>query len=192
MFFCTQQANFFFWAPFAKFRKTVISFVVFLLSVCLSVRLSVCLSVRMEQLGSLSTNLDENVHLSFFRKSVEKILVLLYYGRITGTSHEDGFIFMTISRWILLRMRNVLNKSCRENQNTHFMLSNFFVFSENRAFYEIMSKIVVEPERPQMKIWRRVACCISEATSAKAHVSAHSPTHTLARACAHTHKQTNM
>jgi hypothetical protein len=29
-----------------------------------------------------------------------------------------------ISRWILLRMRNVSDKSCRENQNTHFMFIN--------------------------------------------------------------------
>jgi hypothetical protein len=45
-------------------------------------------------------------------------------------------------------MRNVLGKSCRENQNTHFMRNNFF--SENRAVDEIMSKNVVEPEGPQM------------------------------------------
>ena len=31
-----------------------------------------------------------------------------------------------ISCWILLRMRNVSDKSCRENQNTHFMFSNSF------------------------------------------------------------------
>jgi hypothetical protein len=34
--------------------------------------------------------------------------------RIMGTLHEDVFTFMTISRWILLRKRNVSNKSCRE------------------------------------------------------------------------------
>jgi hypothetical protein len=45
--------------------------------------------------------------------------------KITGTLHEDVFKFMIISRWIILRMRNVLDKSCRENQNTHFMFSNF-------------------------------------------------------------------
>ena len=45
-------------------------------------------------------------------------------------------------------MRNILDKSCRENQNTHFMFSNFF--PENRTVYEIMSKNVVEPEGPQM------------------------------------------
>jgi hypothetical protein len=46
-------------------------------------------------------------------------------------------------------MRNVLNKSYKENQNTHFMFNNV-LFPENRAVYEIMSKNVVEPERPQM------------------------------------------
>ena len=42
------------------------------------------------------------------------------------TLHEDVFTFMIIYRPILLRMRNVSNKSCRENQNTHFMSNNFF------------------------------------------------------------------
>ena len=43
-----------------------------------------------------------------------------------GASHEDLSIFMTMSCWILLRMRNISDKSCRENQNTHFMYNNFF------------------------------------------------------------------
>ena len=34
--------------------------------------------------------------------------------------------FLIISRSFLLRMRNVSDKSCRENQNTHFVISNFF------------------------------------------------------------------
>jgi hypothetical protein len=45
-------------------------------------------------------------------------------------------------------MRNVLDKSCKESQNTHFMFNNFF--SENRAVYEKMSKNMVEPDWPQM------------------------------------------
>ena len=49
-------------------------------------------------------------------------------------------------------MRNVSDKSCTENQNTHFMFSNFF--SENRAVYEIMRKNIVDPGRPPMTIWR--------------------------------------
>ena len=55
---------------------------------------------------------------------------------------------MTIPRLIFLRIRNVLGKSCRENQNTHFIFNNFFF--ENRAVYEIMSKNKVEPVGPQM------------------------------------------
>jgi hypothetical protein len=31
-----------------------------------------------------------------------------------------------VSRLVILRMRNVLDKSYRENQNLHFALSNFF------------------------------------------------------------------
>jgi len=33
---------------------------------------------------------------------------------------------MIISRWILLTMRNISDKICRENQNTHFMFDNLF------------------------------------------------------------------
>ena len=45
-------------------------------------------------------------------------------------------------------MSNALDENCRENQNTHFMFSNFF--SENRAVYEKMSKNMVEPDGTQM------------------------------------------
>jgi hypothetical protein len=47
-------------------------------------------------------------------------------------------------------MRNVLGKSSRENQNTHFMFYAFFFFFENGAVYEIMSKHMVQSEGPQM------------------------------------------
>jgi len=37
---------------------------------------------------------------------------------------------------------------------------------ENRVFYEIIWKNVVEPERPQMTIWRmRIACWITKDTN---------------------------
>jgi len=35
-------------------------------------------------------------------------------------------------------MRNVSDKSCRENQNTHIIFNNFF--PKNHAVYEIMWK----------------------------------------------------
>ena len=61
-------------------------------------------------------------------------------------------------------MRNILDGSCRENQNTHFMLNNFFL--EIRAVYEIVWKNIVDPDRPQMIIVRRMrlACWITKAT----------------------------
>jgi hypothetical protein len=55
-------------------------------------------------------------------------------------------------------------------------------FSDNRAVYEIMSKNMVEPERPQMTIWRLVACWISKVT--RVQVNATQP---HARTLTHTH-----
>ena len=66
---------------------------------------------------------------------------------MTGTVHEDQYTFLIISRSVLLRMRNVSDKSCTENQNTHFVFNNFFFF-ENYAIYEIMWKNIVELGRP--------------------------------------------
>jgi len=43
-----------------------------------------------------------------------------------ATLHEDKYTFSIISRSVLLRMRNVSDKSCGENQNTHFVFGNFF------------------------------------------------------------------
>jgi len=42
-------------------------------------------------------------------------------------------------------------RSCRENQNTHILCSVTF-FRENPAFYEIMLKNIVEPDRSQMAV----------------------------------------
>ena len=42
-----------------------------------------------------------------------------------------------------------------------------FFFFENRALYEIMLKNIVQPDRPQMTMWRmRNACRIPKATDA--------------------------
>ena len=54
------------------------------------------------------------------------IQVSLKEKRIKGTLHEDQYTFFIISRSFLLRMKNVPNKRCRENQNTHFLFGNCF------------------------------------------------------------------
>jgi len=49
-------------------------------------------------------------------------------GPVTGRLyilHEDQYTFLIISRSVLLRMRNVSDKICIENQNT-FMFNIFF------------------------------------------------------------------
>ena len=78
-----------------------------------------------------------------------------------------------MSRSFLLRMENILDKICRENQITHFISSNFyFFFFANRTFYEIMWKNCVERGRPQMKIWRmRIACWIPKVTNTHTQVA---------------------
>jgi hypothetical protein len=38
----------------------------------------------------------------------------------------DQYKFFITSRSFLLRMRNVLDKSCRENEVTHFVFSKYF------------------------------------------------------------------
>jgi len=42
-------------------------------------------------------------------------------------------------------MKNVADKLCRENQNTHFVFNNF-LFSESRDVHEIMRKNMVQPD----------------------------------------------
>jgi hypothetical protein len=59
--------------------------------------------------------------------------------------------------------QNVSDKRRRESQNPFYVNDFFF---ENRAVYEIKCKDVVEPDRPQMRIWRmRTACWIPKATN---------------------------
>ena len=71
---------------------------------------------------------------------------------------------LPVSKVVWRRMRNISDKLCGESQNTHFMFSNF---PKNLVVYEIMSKDVVEPEKPQMAMWRMpVACWIIKATRA--------------------------
>ena len=49
-------------------------------------------------------------------------------------------IFMVISRSIHLRMRNISDKICRENQNTHFVFSNFLLFRKSCRLWDNVEK----------------------------------------------------
>ena len=144
------------------------------------------LSVRTHGTAQLPLDgfrLNLTFHLFIFRKSVEKIELSL-------KSDKNNEYFKTFSHLLqylsefLLRIRNISNKSCRENQNTHFIFSKF---SDSYAGYAIMSKKVLEAERPQT-IWRlRVACWISKATRTQAQARAFVLIPTDTRTHAHTY-----
>ena len=61
-----------------------------------------------------------------------------------------------ISRSILLRIRNVSDKSCTENQHTFHVRYPCF---KNCDFYEIMWKNTVELGRSQMIVWCTLISC---------------------------------
>jgi hypothetical protein len=90
-----------------------------------------------------------------------KICREIHFSSQTGTFSEYLCTFMTISRWIILIIRNVSDKICWGNQNKHFISSN------------ISSKIVPFMRKCR-KIWRsqggrttwrmRVVCRKTKAT----------------------------
>jgi len=96
--------------------------------------------------GQLLT-LIHDVRTHEHKKPMEKLHVSCLT-RITSTVHEDPYTLLIISRSVLLRMRNVSDRSCRGIQNTFYIQKHFF--PENRAVYEIMWKNIIDPDRPQM------------------------------------------
>jgi hypothetical protein len=72
-----------------------------------------------------------------------------------GPLHEDQCTFFILSYVILLRMRNICAKSCKENKNTLFMFIYLFIYlfiCENRAACVIMWRNIVEADRRQKAI----------------------------------------
>jgi hypothetical protein len=123
---------------------------------------SVCLDGTTRRLlDGLAWNLIYHLFQNLSKMKFHKNLA-----RITGTLHEDQWTFLITSLSVLLRMINIADKSCRENQNAHCTFNDFFFFFENRAVYEIMWRNIVDLGRPQMTIWRmRIACWIPKATN---------------------------
>jgi len=105
----------------------------------------VCLSVC--PLGSHWTDFHDNLYVGVFRKFVEKIQVSFKSGPNSGTFHADRYTVMVTSRYDLLGMRNVADKTGVDNRNKIIAFSNFFPKS---AFDGICGKILyVQQDRPQ-------------------------------------------
>jgi len=98
-----------FLGAFANLRKATVSFV-----------MSTCPSFRVEtQLPRDGFSL--NFVFEYFSTFGREIQVAFKYERITGSLHEGQYTFMVMSCRILLRMKLVSDKSCREKQNTFYV-----------------------------------------------------------------------
>jgi hypothetical protein len=88
---------------------------------------SPCLSVLPQGTAWLPPDgFSWNVIITYL-KSIEKIQVSLKYDKNNGYLSEDICNPLTIiSRWILLRIINVSNKSCTGNQNTLYKFNKVF------------------------------------------------------------------
>jgi len=76
---------------------------------------------------------------------------------VATTTQLDGSYHTKISHPVLLRITNFHTKII-EKIKTHILCSVIF-------FSEIMWEKFVEPDRPQMTIWRmRIACWMTKAT----------------------------
>ena len=136
---------------YIKLRKATISFV-----------MSVRLSIHMQQLGSHWTDSNEIWYPSIFRKSFEKTRVSLKSDNNNGYfTRRPMYVFFIVSRTVFLRMRNVSDKRCSENQNAH-------VIFNHRAIHEIKWKNILQPGRPLMKIWLMcILCWTTKATNTR-------------------------
>jgi len=80
---------------------------------------------------------------------------------------EGPYTFLILCCSVLPRMRNISGSSCRENLNAQFIFSNFIL--KNRAICEMMWKNIVDPGRPQMRIWcMSIACWLPKIPTQRA------------------------
>ena len=120
---------------FEKFQKAAISFV-------MSVFMSVCPPARNN--SAPTRRIFKKCYIWVLFENLSKNLT-----RITGTLHENQHIFMIISRSILLRKRNVSDRTRTGNKNTHFITNNFLL---KGTVYEIVWKNIVQPDRTMWRI----------------------------------------
>ena len=92
---------------------------------------------------------------------MRKFILDYHLAKITGILHEDLSTFLITSRSVLLRLRNISDTICKENQNKHKVQKRL---SESRAVYEIMWKNMVQPDghRPQYNTAQQSAICMSD------------------------------
>ena len=97
---------------------------------------------------------------------MEKIQIFFKTGQEHRLLLMKTNMFMILDRPFLLRMENVSNKSCRENQDTHFVFIYLFIYLyfENHTVYGIMWKNNIKLDKPQTIRCMRIACWIPKST----------------------------
>jgi len=144
-----------FLSVFAKLKKKKR----FLTSSCLSLLYPSAWKIKSLLLDGFSWNLI----FEHILKSVDKI-----EGSLNSNKNNRYFTwrlctFMTISRWIILRMKMFQARVVKKIENTHCRFNIFF--SENRAFYEIMWRNTLEPDMPHDMSRMRIAWEITKSTN---------------------------
>jgi len=138
---------------FTKLWKVTISSVAF-----------VCLSVHMQQPGNHWMDFHEIWYLSIFQRCVKEDQISLKSDKNKMYLTWRACTFFIISCSFLLRMRIVSDKSCRENQNTHFIFKHCTIYKimwkNNCGTGQATDGNVAELDRPQMEMLR--AHCMLE------------------------------
>jgi hypothetical protein len=90
-----------------------------------------------------------------YRTTPRKYPRRAHFSTATGNLNEDPHAFMVAALWILPRMTNIWDKSCRK-KSKHMLCSTTFLF-ENRSVYETVTGDNIIRRM-------RIACWITKAT----------------------------
>jgi len=105
----------------------------------------------------------------FFESMSWKTMFLWNLTWITGNLREDMGIFILTFGWITLRIRNVSEECCRETENTHLMLKDFF--GKSCRLWDNVEKY---GRAVQATHGMHVACRITKAENTHTHTHTHS------------------
>jgi len=118
----------------------------------------------MEQLRSQWTDFHETWYLRiFFGNLSRNFQVALKFDNNNGYFTWRPIHILIISRSVLLRIRNLADKRCTGNQNTHFMFTNYF--RKIVPFWDNVENYGRAGEATDDNRAKRIACWIPKATN---------------------------
>ena len=177
-----------FLGAFAKLRKATISF-------AMSFRPSVLASTQNKSAPTRRISIKFGIW-AFFENLLRKFKFHYNLTTVTGTLHEDVFAFLTISRWILLRIRNISDRILVKIR-THVLYSITFLRKscclwnnvEKYGASEATDYIIMR--RMSFACWVRKATYFHPKVPANPYTRMHGPAGIQERAHTHTHTHTD-